>query len=212
MFFIATFIERHKTQKFGVEVEFDFADWPMAVLGEDKFGDVSRFVTFLVVVVVNAMEHHDKVSILLDGTGFTKVGELWAGIIAAGKTTGELSKGNDWDTHFAGESFEATRNFGNFLHAVTGIAVGTLQKLQIVNDDHADIFVMGGAADFVSEFEDGHGAGVVDIEWDFAHLGHGVTNAGEIFVAEVAGADFPVVDAGDVRNNTIDNFLGGHLH
>lgn len=207
------FVEGHEAKKLGVEVELDFADWPVAVLGEDELGDVGGDEVIVVLfVVVGAVEEHDKVGVLLDGAGFAEVGEDWAGVVAAGDATRKLSKSNNWDFEFASKCFEATGDFGDLLDAVAGVAIGTLEELEVVDDDHANIVVMGGAASFVAEFENGHGTGVVDIKWDFVHFAESIANPGEIFVGEIAGADFPGVDAGDIRNHAIDDFVVSHLH
>ena len=98
------------------------------------------------------------------------------------------------------------------MDAVAGVAVGTLEKLEIVDDDEAEIVFVGKTTGFVAKLENGHGRSIVDIERSFAHFAHGVADFGEIFVTNVAGADFPVVDAGDVGNHAVDNFGFGHFH
>ena len=70
----------------------------MAVFGDDELGDVGLFVAFLaLIVVVGAVEEHDKVGVLLDGAGFTKVGEDRTRVVAAGDGAGELSQGDNGD-------------------------------------------------------------------------------------------------------------------
>ena len=50
-----------------MEVEFDLADWAMAMLGKDKFGDISRYeIVIVLFIVIGAMQEHDKVGVLLD--------------------------------------------------------------------------------------------------------------------------------------------------
>lgn len=61
------FVERHKAQELGVEVELNFADRAMAVFGEDEFGDISRYeVVIILLLIIGAMEEHDEVGVLLD--------------------------------------------------------------------------------------------------------------------------------------------------
>ena len=99
-------VKRHKAEKFRMEVEFDFSNWPMAVLCDDKFGNVGWFkIGFVLVIVVNAMEKGDKVGVLLDGAGLAKVGENWARIFATRDGTGKLGESDDWDFELACESF-----------------------------------------------------------------------------------------------------------
>lgn len=63
-----------------MEVKFNFADWPMAVLGEDEFGDVGgdKIIVILFVIIGTVQEHHE-VGVLLNGTRFTKVGRALGG-------------------------------------------------------------------------------------------------------------------------------------
>lgn len=50
-----------------MEVELDFSDWAMAMLGKDKFGDISRYeVVIVLFVIIRTMQEHDKVGVLLD--------------------------------------------------------------------------------------------------------------------------------------------------
>ena len=57
---------------FLVEEELDVGSGTAAVLSNDKIGDVLA-LGFLVVIVF-AMDEHDNICILLDGTGFAEVG------------------------------------------------------------------------------------------------------------------------------------------
>ena len=89
-----------------MEIELDFADWPMAMFGDDEFGDVGGDeIGFVLIVVVDTVKEGNKVGVLLDGTGFAEVGEDWARVIAAGDATGKLSEGDDGDFELAGEGF-----------------------------------------------------------------------------------------------------------
>ena len=151
------FVERHKAKQFGVEIEFDFADGAMTVFCDDELGYVCRDeVRFVLVIIIDTVEEHDHIGVLLDGAGFAKVGENRTRVVTAGYGTGELSKGDNRDFQFASELFQAAGNFCNFLDAVSGITIGTLEKLEIVDDNHADVMVMGSTTGFVAEFENGH--------------------------------------------------------
>ena len=213
LLFVVGFVQRHKAKKFWVKVEFDFSDCAMAVFCDNKFGYICWDEIIVVLfVVIWTVEEHDKVGVLLDRTRFTKVGKDWTRIVAAGNATRELGEGDNWDFELTGENLEATRNFGDLLDTVTSVTFGPLDKLEVVNDNDTDIVVMHGAASFVAKFDNGHGAGIVDIDGDFVHFAEGVANAREFFVGEITSAHFPVVDTRDVRNHTVDNFAGGHFH
>ena len=66
-------VETHKTQTLWVEVQLDFADRTVTVLGDDQIGDILDFwiVWFVVTWAVNKA---DDVSVLLEGAGLTQVG------------------------------------------------------------------------------------------------------------------------------------------
>ncbi len=68
----------------------------------DVGGDEIVVVLF---VVVGTMEEHDEVGILLDGAGFTKVGENGARVVATSDATRELGEGDDGDFELAGKEF-----------------------------------------------------------------------------------------------------------
>lgn len=64
-------VERHEAYAFLVEEEFDFAGSAAAVLRENKVGDILAISIF--VIVIFAVDEHNNVRILLDGTGFAEV-------------------------------------------------------------------------------------------------------------------------------------------
>ena len=118
------FVEGHETEKLGVEVKFDFADRTMTVFADDEFGDVSFFVIgFVHVIIIDAMEEHDHVSVLLDRAGVAEVGENRARVVATGDVTGKLGESDDGDFQFASELFKTTGDFGDFLDAVASFTV-----------------------------------------------------------------------------------------
>ena len=155
--FLVFFVEGHETEEFGVEIEFDFSDAAVTVFLDEEFGDMSFLVAFFVlVVVVGAVEHHDEVGVLLDGAGFTEVREDWAGVVAAGDGTRELSEGDDRNFKFAREGFQTAGDFGYFLDAVASVAFGTLEELEVVDNNETDVFFIGGATGAISELQNRH--------------------------------------------------------
>ena len=202
--------EADETEAFGVEVEFDFADGAVSVLGDNEIGDALAFG--FGVVVIFAVDKHDDVGVLLDGAGFAEVGEHGDGRGAGFDGAGELREGDNWDVEFAGHELEATGDFGDFLDAVVVGAEGVAaHELEVVDDDEADAVLVGGAAGFGAHLEDAHAGGVVDVNRGFGHFAHGFGEAGEIVGAEVAGADVPAVDARSVGEHTVDDLLFAHL-
>ena len=81
-----------------MEIELDFADWPMAMFGDDEFGDVGGDeIGFVLIVVVDTVEKHNHVGVLLDGARLTKVGEDGAGVVAPCYRARELGESNNRD-------------------------------------------------------------------------------------------------------------------
>lgn len=61
------FVQRHKAQQLRVEVEFDLADWSMAMLGKDKLSNIGGHkIVIVLFVVIRTMQKHDEVGVLLD--------------------------------------------------------------------------------------------------------------------------------------------------
>jgi hypothetical protein len=80
----------------------------------------------------------------------------------------QLAEGNDWDVEFAGQTLEATGDFGDFLLAAVFRATGsTRDELEVVDDDKAEAVLGLEAAGLGAHFHDvGHGR-IVDIEGGF---------------------------------------------
>ena len=122
--FFSFLIEGHETEEFWVEVELDDAYRAMTVFADDELGDMSFFVAFFtLIVIIWAMEEHDKVGVLLNRTGIAEVRQGRAWVIASSYGTVKLREGDNGDFEFAGELFEAARNFADFKDAVAGVAV-----------------------------------------------------------------------------------------
>ena len=66
----AGFVQRHETEKFWVEVEFNLTNGAMAVLSDNQLGNVSVFVVVIMnLVIVWTVQEYYKVGVLLDRTG-----------------------------------------------------------------------------------------------------------------------------------------------
>ena len=66
------FINRKEAVFCIIKEEFNLIDWTMTVLSHDQFSDVGwHKIRFVLVIVVDTMEEHDEVGVLLDGAGFT---------------------------------------------------------------------------------------------------------------------------------------------
>ncbi len=107
------------------EAEVDVVRGAVTVFGEDEEG-LAFFGGFFFFVfdfhfatgVVGTGEEANHVGVLLDGTGFTEVGENGALAFALFDGTVELGEDDDGDVEFFGEAFEAGGDFGDFDLAV----------------------------------------------------------------------------------------------
>jgi hypothetical protein len=97
--------------------------------------------------VVGAGEQADHVGILLDGTGFTKVGKHRALAFSGLHGTVELSEHDDRDVEFFREAFDAGGDFSDLdLAVVLGPPALGGDELQIVDHDHLDAVLLFEAA------------------------------------------------------------------
>ena len=93
------------------------------------------------------MDEADDISILLDSTRLTKVGELRT--LAIGiptlqsvlHTTVELGEGDDGDIKLLGQHLEGARDGADLLLSVTEVHTAGIHELQVVDDDDLDLML-----------------------------------------------------------------------
>ncbi len=115
----------------------------VAVLGDDDLGDAGggsavRVGGFVGLVVFVAVQEHDHVGILLDGTRVTQVGQHGLLVGTGFRTARELCAADDGYHQILCHDLHGAGNLGDLLHAVVHPAVG-LHELQVVDDHHAEI-------------------------------------------------------------------------
>src|SRR5215216_7303151 len=110
--------------------ELDLAGRTVAVLADDDLGDA--LVVGVGVVVLVAVEEHDHVGILLEGSRIAKVREQRALVVALLDGATELRYRQHWHVEVAGEDFEAAADLGYLLLAVLGAAALPDHELQII--------------------------------------------------------------------------------
>ena len=62
---VVAFVETHETQALWVEVELDFANGSVAVLGDDEIGDVLN-LRIIRLVIAWTVNERDDIGVLLD--------------------------------------------------------------------------------------------------------------------------------------------------
>ena len=87
----------------GEPYEFYGSDGAVSLFCDDDFGNV--FLVGVFVVVVVSVEEHNHVGILLDGSGFSEVGQHRTVVGALLYGSGELGQGNYRDVEFSGHGF-----------------------------------------------------------------------------------------------------------
>ena len=122
---------RCKAHELTLPVQRHAAQIAVTVLRHDDLGLVfvhvfgrSRFVR---VVCVSVQEQHD-VGILLDGAGISKVRKYRAVLLSLFTRTGKLRQCHNRDIQLFRHDLEASRDLGNFLHAVIN-ALCTVHQL-----------------------------------------------------------------------------------
>ena len=99
------------------------------------------------VVVVVAVEEHDDIGVLLDGAGFTQVGQHGALVLALFVGTAQLAQAQDGDLQLLGHDLQHTADVGHGLLAVlagVALAAGGGHQLEIVDDVQTQDFPGGG--------------------------------------------------------------------
>ena len=83
--------------------EFNGSDRAVSLFGDDDFSDV--FLVGVFVVIVVSVEEHNHVGILLDGSGFSEVGQHRTVVGTLLYGSGKLRQGNYRDVEFSGHGF-----------------------------------------------------------------------------------------------------------
>ncbi len=115
-----------------LEGQRDFADRPVAVLGDDQVG-LARTLGVLVVVLVAVDEHH-QVGVLLEVPGLAQIGELGHLRRALLDRARELRERDHRHAQLAREDLQPAAQLAHGRHARVIATVGAHQ-LQVVDDD-----------------------------------------------------------------------------
>ena len=99
----------------------------------------------------------------------------------------QLAEADDRDIEFAGQPFQVTRDFRNFLDPVFGLAAA--HQLQIVNDEHFDAVLGVETPGFRAQFLDRDTGRVVNVEWGSSQTAEGPADFIPRGFVNVAGAE-----------------------
>src|ERR1017187_1852936 len=117
-----------------LEGERDFADRPVAVLGDDQVGHAGALGVLVVVLV--AVDEHHQVGVLLEVPALAQIRELRFLVRARVDRAAELRQGDHRHAELAREDLQAAAQLADGGHAAVVAAVGAHQ-LQVVDDDQA---------------------------------------------------------------------------
>ena len=85
-----------------MEVQLDFADGTVTVLSDDQVGDILN-LWIVWFVIAWTVDKADDVGVLLNGSGFTQVGQLWNWWRARLDGTAQLTQGDQRHVEFASD-------------------------------------------------------------------------------------------------------------
>ncbi len=110
----------------------------VALLGDDDLGDA--FVRAVAEVVLVPVDEHDRVRVLLDGTGLAQVAELRTLVLRRARLHAavELGQRQHGHAHLFGKLLEPSRKLADFLLSAASVP-SPLHQLQIVDHHQAEL-------------------------------------------------------------------------
>jgi len=171
------------------------ADRAVALLGEDQLRQAAKVLAIAVINLL-AEDEPDQIGILLDGSRFTQVAELWT-VIALSRLHGAAQLREDHHRHvqFLGQEFHAPRKGADFLVAIL-IAAAAAHQLKVIDNYQPDISALRPQAPqlgvHVHEMDAGH---VVDVQGRLGEFMQGVVELAPLVLGEISGTEPLAVDA-----------------
>ncbi len=202
-------LQRFEGRGVFLEVELDFADRSVTVLGDDHVHDI--FVRGVGLVAILAREEDHNVSVLLDGSGFAEVGEFRDLILTRFDASRKLRERHNRDIEFAGELFEAAGNFRDFLDAVVAAARTPFHQLEVVDDYHPEIVLGLEATRHRAHFHNIERARIIDEDRGLAEGADSLADLGEVVALEFAGTQTPQIHTGLRGDHTVDQLVAAHF-
>ena len=143
------------------------------MLGNDHLSYTSSGSSALIFrnpIVFRTVEEHNHICILFDGPRFTKIGELWSFISAAGfYRSRKLGKCNHWNAQFLSNLLQCTGDAGNFLLSVSSKSTFGISRhqLEVIHYHHLDIVLRLQLSTLCSQFQNGQCRGIIHKKWGF---------------------------------------------
>src|SRR5205814_9230705 len=110
-----------ETSEHAAKDEYIFVGGAATLLSDDDFRLIALFRREIHFAPVRAVDEHDDVGVLFDGTRFAQVGKLRAALFAFGRAR-QLAEHEDGNLQFFCEALQTARNAGHFFLAAVEAA------------------------------------------------------------------------------------------
>ena len=165
------------------------------------------FLTLPVVIGVPVEEQYN-IRILLNGAGFTQVGEHGTVILPAVRPSGELGQSDHRYIEFLCHDLEPSGDLRDLQHTVVARAPSGGHQLEVVNHHQADI---RNTPELGLDVRHRDGRGIVDVDFRLGeHLG-GHSQLGPVLGGEVAGTQRARLDQRLGRKDSSHQLLLAHF-
>ena len=158
-----------KAGKRGTETHANIVNLARAVLGDNELGKSANVPAIGIFsgakLVLGSVDKAYHIGILLYGTRLAQVAELRALVLGALELSVKLGEGDDGYIKFLGELLERARNHTYLLLARAKLHARSVHELEVVNDNHFDLFLADETTRLGAKFKDGKRRGVVDVQW-----------------------------------------------
>ena len=182
------------------------------MFGDDDFGHTWLLARFFGVVLV-AVNEHDDVGILLDGTRLSQVAHHGAFVGALLYTSVELRQGNHRALQLTGQHLQTPRNFTQFSGPVFAVVGCATHQLEVVHHNQAQLSALARQATRVgAKFTGGEARTFVNVKRNIAQFLNGFRQPWPFFIGQFASAQMPLVNAANRADDTYSKLRRTHLH
>ena len=180
----------------------------MAVLGNNTLGNTFFFRVFIIVFVT--VQEHNRVGVLLDGTGFPQIRQNGPLVGTAFHRTAQLTQADHRDIQFLCHDFQGAGNFTHHDHTVFIVLsiAGALHQLQIVDDDEAQVIQ---SAALGADVRYGNRRIVINSDVRLAQGGACHADFGPLLVRQLSGGELLQFHKAFVCQKTHGQLFPGHF-
>src|SRR5579872_3209926 len=162
------------------------------------------------IILLAKHEHHD-VRVLLDRTGFAKIGQLRALVVTVFDLTRQLRQRDDRNVEFFGERLQTGGDFRDFLDAVVGAPRRALEELNVVDHQQVETSLPLQSPRACGQLGNRETTGFVNIERQRLELDRIIADLLEIVLGDPAAADCAGGNSGAFGDDTGGELLSRHF-